>query len=100
GWRVRKGSVQKGVEIGWQFTAPQGAVRVAIHRLEQGPPAIRRLHIACALDNHRGGLDLAVEEGHRLAALPQGEGVAQRTVTVPPETPAELLARQLSDRER
>ncbi|MCI0458599.1 MAG: glucose-6-phosphate dehydrogenase assembly protein OpcA [Gemmataceae bacterium] len=100
GWKVRGGRVQPGVEIGWQFTTPHGEGRVRIRRLEQGPPEIRRVRMTCTLDNKSAVLNLVVEGEHRLAILLEGIEAAPRTVTVPPQSPAELVGRQLSDRER
>jgi glucose-6-phosphate dehydrogenase assembly protein OpcA len=100
GWKVRGGRVQPGVEIGWQFATPQGEARVRIRRLEQGPPEIRRLRLTGTIDKKPAALNLIVESEHRLAILLEGIDAAPRTVTVPPQSPAELVGRQLSDRER
>src|SRR5262249_48846136 len=45
GWHVQEGKVEPGVEITWHFAAARGPVQVRIRRLEQGPPALRRLRI-------------------------------------------------------
>jgi glucose-6-phosphate dehydrogenase assembly protein OpcA len=97
GWQVQEGKVQPGVEIAWQFAAAKGPVQVRIRRLDQGPPAIRRLRLTSAT----AVLNLAVggEEG-RLAALPEGTGAAPRTLAMPPQPLAELVGAQLVDRER
>jgi glucose-6-phosphate dehydrogenase assembly protein OpcA len=100
-WAVKEGSFQPGVEIGWQFKAPQGPVSVCLRRLESGPPSIRRLRIVFGRAAQIPALNLAVaEEDRRLAALPEAGGVLPRTVTIPPQPPAELIASQLADRER
>jgi glucose-6-phosphate dehydrogenase assembly protein OpcA len=99
-WKVEAGRMQVGVELAWQLAGPGGPVQVRIRRLEQGPPAIRRLRIGFA----KGGppaLNLVVsDEERRLAAQPEEDGAAPRTVTVPPQSLAELVAQQLADRER
>jgi glucose-6-phosphate dehydrogenase assembly protein OpcA len=99
GWSVRTGKVDPGVEIAWRFEAPQGNVRVRIHRLDQGPPVIRRVRVACRLEGKPAALNLVVENEHRLAIQLEGVEGAPRTITVPPHTPAEIIGRQLSDRE-
>ena len=99
GWRVQTGKVQPGVEISWRFAAAHGEPRVRIKRLEQGPPEIRRVRIACKLEGKPVTLNLVVESEFRLAVLLEGVDSAPRTVTVPKRTPAELIGRQLSDRE-
>jgi len=100
GWKVQAGKVQTGVEIAWRFTAPQGDVRVRIKRLDQGPPEIRHIRIACSIDRKPGALNLVVESAERLAIVLEGIEGEPRTMTIPPLTPAELIGRQLSDRER
>jgi glucose-6-phosphate dehydrogenase assembly protein OpcA len=100
GWRVQAGRVQPGVEIGWQATTPHGSLRLRLRRLSEGPPRIRRVHVACTLDGKPGGLAFREEDERRLAVLLLGTDAAPRTVTVPPQPLAELVGRQLSDRER
>ena len=41
-----------------------------------------------------------LEEGKRLVQEQEGEASAPRTNNIQPQSPAEILARQLSDRER
>jgi glucose-6-phosphate dehydrogenase assembly protein OpcA len=100
GWQVRGGRVQPGVEIGWDADAPHGRVRLRIHRLAAGPSEVRRVRIACNLDGTPTALNVTVEDERRLAVVLEGLAVAPRTVTVQPQPLAELVARQLSDRER
>ena len=100
GWRVQGGRVQPGVEIDWQAQAPHGPLRLRLRRLPEGPPRIQRVHVACAPDGKPGGLEFREEDERRLAVVPVGADAAPRTVTVPPQPLAELVGRQLSDRER
>lgn len=100
GWKVRHGRVQPGVEIGWDVEAPHGPLRLRIHRLADGPSEVRRVRIACNLDGTPTALNVTVQDERRLAVVLEGLPVAPRTVTVQPQPLAELLARQLSDRER
>ncbi|MCI0458755.1 MAG: glucose-6-phosphate dehydrogenase assembly protein OpcA [Gemmataceae bacterium] len=100
GWTVRLGQVQPGVEITWQVAAPHGAVKVCIHRLPDGPSEVRRVRIACQLDGKPAALNAVVQDERRLAVMPEGVPGVARTVTVQPQDVPELLARQLSDRDR
>jgi glucose-6-phosphate dehydrogenase assembly protein OpcA len=99
-WRVQAGKLQTGVEIAWRFTAAQGDVRVRIKRLDQGPPRIQHIRIVCKIDDKPAALNLVVESSERLAIVLEGIEGEPRTMTIPPVTPAELIGRQLSDRER
>jgi glucose-6-phosphate dehydrogenase assembly protein OpcA len=98
GWRVQTGSVEPGVELSWQCLTSHGSLRVRIHRLPEGPSEVRRVRIACTLDGTSGALNFVTEDG-RLAVMPDGAGAAPRTLNVPPQPLAELVGRQLSDRE-
>jgi glucose-6-phosphate dehydrogenase assembly protein OpcA len=100
GWRVQEGKVDSGVEMVWRCETPGGPTRVRIHRLEQGPPEVRRVRLACRLNDKPGALNLVAEEGQRLVIQLEGADGAPRTQTLPAVSPAELIGRQLSDRER
>jgi glucose-6-phosphate dehydrogenase assembly protein OpcA len=100
GWKVQTGKVESGVEMVWRFHGPTGEPLVRIHRVEEGPGEIQRIRIACKLDGRDAALNLFVQDGQRLAMQLEGVAAAPRTMTVPPHTPAELVGRQLSDRER
>lgn len=103
GWTVTGVRVTPGVEIHWIFTSSQGTRHVRIKRLAEGPSGIRSLRIAGkAVD---GGKPIALvitpeDNFRRLSIAPENLGVAPRTITVQPRPVAELLGRQLSDRER
>jgi glucose-6-phosphate dehydrogenase assembly protein OpcA len=100
-WRLHEGRVQPGVEIHWQLDSRHGRVRLRLRRLEQGPPAILKLRIAFAVAGKEGALCFtSQEEGRRLAVLPEGGNATPRTVAVTQQPVPELVARQLSDRER
>lgn len=100
GWQVLTGRVQPGVEIAWRFLASHGDLRVRIRRLDQGPPEVRRLRIACTLNGQQVTFNLVPESDRRLAILLEGVDAAPRTMTVPPLSAVDLVGRQLSDRER
>ncbi len=100
GWRVQGGKVQVGVEMSWRCETPVGTARVRIHRLDKGPAEIQRLRVCCRLNDEPAALNLVVEDGQRLAIQLEGVEGAPRTQTLPALSPAELIGRQLSDRER
>lgn len=99
GWKVQTGRTESGVEMKWRFHGPTGEPLVRIHRADEGPPEILRIRIACRIDNRDSALDLSMQDGQRLVLRMEGIEEAPRTMTVPPHSPAELVGRQLSDRE-
>ena len=100
GWTVKGSKVNPGTEMVWYCTTAHGDARVCIHRLEEGPPALRRLRIVCKLNDKPAAMNLVAERSHRLAIQLEGVEGEPRTITLPPLTPAEVVGRQLSDRER
>jgi glucose-6-phosphate dehydrogenase assembly protein OpcA len=100
GWKVQTGRVEPGVEMIWRFHGPTGEPLLRIHRTEDGPPEIQRIRIGFQIDKRDAALDLYVQDGQRLTMRVEGIEEAPRTLTVPPHSPAELVGRQLSDRER
>jgi glucose-6-phosphate dehydrogenase assembly protein OpcA len=100
GWQVQAGKVEVGLEIAWKFQAPHGLVRVRIRRLPTGNPEVTMLRLQCQLAGTGGAVILRLEEGRRIAALQEGVAAALRTSNIQAQRPAELLARQLSDRDR
>src|SRR5262249_7060469 len=99
GWTVRHGKVQPGQRLSWRCAGPKGETRVRVRRLEQGPPEVRLLRMACQVDGQPTALRLAVDD-QRLSITLEGLDVAARTIALPPHSPAEVIGRQLSDRER
>jgi hypothetical protein len=97
---VQTGRVEPGVEMIWRFHGPTGEPLLRIHRTEDGPPEIQRIRIGFQIDERDAALDLYVQDGQRLTMRVEGMEEAPRTLTVPPHSPAELVGRQLSDRER
>lgn len=101
GWRLHAGKVCDSVEMAWTFSTTKGPRFVRVHRLDQGPPEVRRIRLACTLEGKAAAMNLvAEEEGRRLAIRLEGVEGAPRTMTVPALSAAELIGRQLSDRER
>ncbi len=100
GWKVRAGKVEPGVEMAWSCHNATGEPLVRIVRREEGPHEIQRIRMGFHIDGRDSLLDLFVQDGRRLAARVEGVEEAARTMTIPPQPPAELVGRQLSDRER
>ena len=102
GWKVRAGRVEPGIEIEirWTFDAPHGPVVVRIKRLSEGPSEVRQVRLQCRIDEHPATLVFKPLDTTRLEVTTEGVEAAPLTVTVQPQSLAELVGRQLSDRER
>jgi hypothetical protein len=105
GWRVQGGLFQEGEEISWQFQSPKGMSRLRICRLPEGTPEIQRIRLTCEVNGKPGKLNLELHPNRRLSVIPEGfssENVSaeMRTLPAPLQSRAELISRQLSDRER
>jgi glucose-6-phosphate dehydrogenase assembly protein OpcA len=96
GWSYQASKLQPNVEISFRFHAPHGTVSLRIDRLPEGPSEIRRIKVSAG---RLGALEFTSEGGNRLSVRPDGEATSPRTVTVQPLKIADLIARQLSDRE-
>jgi glucose-6-phosphate dehydrogenase assembly protein OpcA len=99
GWTYQAGKIQENVEIAFLFQAPHGSVRLRIDRLPEGPPEVRRVRITGGPESKPAVLEFASEGEGRLVVAPIGSEVAPRTVAVRAQRIAELIGRQLSDRE-
>ena len=87
--------------MAWTFSTAHGPRFVRVKRLAEGPPDVRRVRISCTLDGKPVVMNLVPEEGgRRLAIQLEGVDAAPRTMSMPPLSAAELIGRQLSDRER
>jgi glucose-6-phosphate dehydrogenase assembly protein OpcA len=100
GWRVSSGHMAGGVTMDWKLATRSGSVKMVLHRLSTGPAEVRRMRIACKLNGNSSALVFTVPEKDRLAVVPEHGDAAHRTLTAPAPPLAELIARQLSDRER
>jgi glucose-6-phosphate dehydrogenase assembly protein OpcA len=101
GWQVQEGLFQEGEEISWQFKTQAGMARLRIRRLPEGTPEIHHMRLACTLDGKPGGFNLQLDADRRLSAIPEGiEQAEPRTLPAPIQSRAELISRQLTDRER
>jgi len=100
GWKAQAGKIEQGLEIAWQFQAPDGPVRVRIRRLPEGPSEILLLRLQCNLAGVPSAVAIRAEDSRRLVAQQEGAGTAPNTLNFQPQPRAELVGRQLSDRER
>jgi glucose-6-phosphate dehydrogenase assembly protein OpcA len=100
GWKVQMGSVEPGVEIAWQVVAPHGLFKVRIRRLADGPSEVRCVHLTCGAGDTLQTYTMALQKDMRLAVVLEGLETAPRTLAVQAPTLAELVAQQLSNRER
>jgi glucose-6-phosphate dehydrogenase assembly protein OpcA len=101
GWRMQPGKVAAAPEMVWRFTAPPANdVRLCIRRLDEGPAEIVRVRLACTIAGRPGVMNLSRESPERLTLTIEGSATAPRTIAVPPQSAADLVGRQLSDRQR
>jgi glucose-6-phosphate dehydrogenase assembly protein OpcA len=100
GWKVQAGKSHDNVEMVWRFTGPKCDTRVRIRRLDQGPAEIRRLRLLLTLEGKSAAMSIVQEESVRLSIQLEGVAAAPRTMALPKHRSAELVGRQLSDRER
>jgi glucose-6-phosphate dehydrogenase assembly protein OpcA len=98
GWKIRASKLRPNVEIDFQLLAPHGALRLRIDRLADGPSDLRRVRFTCTLNGKLGALDIT-SDGTRIAATPEGIDASPRTLAIQKMDTAEIVARQLSDRE-
>jgi hypothetical protein len=101
GWQLLSAHVEPTVEMTWRFISQRGGdVKVRVRRLPEGPASVTRVRIACLVAGKPTAMNLVQESPSRLAVHLEGEDSAPRTMLVPPLTPAEVVGKQLSDRER
>ena len=70
-----------------------------VKRLSEGRPVLARVRFACKLAGTPVVMTVAPVDEFRLGITLEGTDSAARTMTTPPLTAAELIGRQLSDRE-
>jgi glucose-6-phosphate dehydrogenase assembly protein OpcA len=105
GWQVQGGHFQEGEEISWEFRTESGIARLRIRRLPEGNPEVHRMRLACNMGGKPGAFRLELHPDRRLSVMPEGSSAGdtkaeRRTLTAPLQSRAELISRQLSDRER
>jgi glucose-6-phosphate dehydrogenase assembly protein OpcA len=100
GWAVKGGKVESGTEIRWTFEASHGPVAVCIRRLPEGASEVRQLRLRCRVEGKAVTMVFRPYDATRLEQVIEGMEAAARTVSTQPLSLAELVGRQLSDRER
>lgn len=100
GWQVEEGQVRPGQEIAWHVAGPKAPIRLRLRRLAAGPPEVRRVRLACSPQGRATALDVTVQDDRRLAVVVEGADAAPRTLTATRWSFADLVGRQLSDRDR
>lgn len=100
GWKVERGRARGGAELDWVLASAHGPVHVAIRRQPAGPAEIHSLTLACKLDGKSAELKVASDGAGHLAATVPGPNTVARTTSAPSLSLAELVSRQLSDRDR
>ncbi len=101
GWQIQAGKAQGETEVTWRCVRPGGKTGlVRVVRLDQEPAEVRHVRLACEVNGVPGALRLDVESPHRLALTVEGVSAQPRTLTVPARSLAEVIGRQLNDRER
>jgi glucose-6-phosphate dehydrogenase assembly protein OpcA len=99
-WSVQTGKVLVNQELIWRCQGPQGDVTVRVRRLDSGPHEIQALRLSCNIDGHKAVLCMAAEDSQRVSVTLEGTDTAPRTMSMPAHSPAEIVGRQLSDRDR
>jgi glucose-6-phosphate dehydrogenase assembly protein OpcA len=107
GWKVRGGKAEPGIAINWRLEAPHGLVTVRIQASPTLSAAIggdmdeiRQIRLRCHLEDKPATLVFRAVDTTRLEAVTEGVATTARTITVQPRSLAELVGRQLSDRDR
>jgi glucose-6-phosphate dehydrogenase assembly protein OpcA len=99
GWRPLGGSIQQGVEMAWRCATGKNEATLRVRRLAEGPPEVRVVNLTHHLDGQENWLNLFIESEQRLAIELGSGGFEPRTLTLPALSAAEVVSRQLSDRE-
>ena len=101
GWTVTGAKVIPDVRIDWGFASVHGPKHVQIRRLANAAKGVRQVRITCQVDGVPTNLVISPEDNDkRLSVVVEGGNTAPRTVTVLDQSLAELVGRQLSDRDR
>jgi glucose-6-phosphate dehydrogenase assembly protein OpcA len=100
GWKVKAGKVEGGVEMRWTFDSPHGPVDVCIRRLSEGASEVRQVRFQYRIDGSPATLVFRPLDSTALEVVTEGVEAAPRTLSIQSQSFAELVGRQLSDRER
>jgi glucose-6-phosphate dehydrogenase assembly protein OpcA len=100
GWHIDEGKIKPGVEVSWRCSDGPSTARVRLRLIEGAGATIQRVRVACRLQDKEAAIVVTIADGRRMTTQIEGVDSAPRTMTVPAMTPAEVVGRQLSDRER
>ncbi len=98
-WQVKDGHIKDGAEMTWALLGTGGPVSIRLTRKPEGVPGVQSVRLTCAPRGTRSIIGLNVQDGCRLVALREDRDTAPRTLTLPQQEMAVLVARQLSDRD-
>lgn len=96
GWQPTQGKVKGGTEVTWGFLSPRNPVKVTIRRLPTGDPVVTRMSIGWLVGGKGMTAHFALEPD-RLVVTWDDKNLAPRHLIAPPQTRAELVAKQLPD---
>lgn len=100
GWQPTGSRVDPGVEMAWHFRGASSEAWGRLRRLSDGPSEVRRMRITCKIGGKPALMNIYSEDHRRLVTELEGVPGEPRTLTLPPHSLAEVVGRQLSDRER
>ena len=100
GWRYQRGKRQDGSEFAWRFEGGRGGAVARVRRLPEGAAELHRVRLNTRVGGRACVINLQQDGPERLALTLEGQDAAARTLTLPPHLDAELVGRQLSDRDR
>jgi glucose-6-phosphate dehydrogenase assembly protein OpcA len=99
GWEVGTAHPTEG-GLTWDLSTAVRTVRLVLLRATDGPADRLEIRLNARPGGRPVGLHVGQEEdGRRLAARLSAESHAARTLAMPPQSPAVLVARQLSERD-
>jgi glucose-6-phosphate dehydrogenase assembly protein OpcA len=99
GWTMEKVLARNRDQVQWQVRAQEGRLTLTVRSLPKEPCELRRLRMGYSQAGRPHALTVMVEDERRLAVWPEDSGAAVRTITIQRQGLAELVGRQLSDRE-
>lgn len=99
GWRPKKGVATAGNLLTWQFVSPSGPIQIKVHRADEGPPHIERMHIAWrAGDGQPAGYADYRHEGHHIRHFPGDDTLRPSSIPTIEQRLEQMVAAQLAHR--
>jgi glucose-6-phosphate dehydrogenase assembly protein OpcA len=94
-WQPARGEVAPDVEVTWWFRSEHSPVRVTVRRLAEGEPEVRSLSILSKTGAGAQTATFSEVAPQRLGVSATGSATPRQVLTVPLESRAVLIARQL-----